>query len=679
MSDTKQDLFFKISDVLCDNNQKKSSEECYSLHLSTNSPCNDYGKCRIWDKTLEQLQYVEYDLEKNSFLKACPGSGKTEVVGLKSAYEFKKWTKKTNGIAVLTYTNKATDVITDRVQQFAGSSGISHPHFIGTIDSWMHRFILNPFAHIVTNYSGNEDDQSIHLIDKSSAAGFLKNKKFSTQCSCFDTGCIQANEFYFLDKKCDEIVFSSGNFQVDAKRKKSIVNRSLKTELQQIKTEFWKSGFVTHQDVDIICYKILNDNPEICKLISNRFTIIIIDECQDLSSIKLDIFRLLKNRGSTFHLVGDLHQSIFSYNNADFTKIIQFSEEEKFTIIPLTKNFRSVQSIVNTCCKLVKNEETILGSDNIPNKNHCLIFSYQKEKIHEIPKKFSDYLVVNEYDVEKSAILIRNKSNKNSLMGRTITQKIIFSKLAPTAIYLWSFEDIEFKKESLTYFGFFLSKFLFPNEKRNYRNFYGPIDVPNHQWRLFLANLLNRCSQQGSLADFTQIWTDWRVKFNESFPVIFEDIRSQYEWLASETITENNMIKTSPPGNKNSPVIETINDIKHQIDKTIELSTIHSAKGKTFDSILLVSSYQSSGERDTGSGYWQHWLDIDNANGESARFAYVASSRPKFLLAWAISEKDYEDPSKIDQLKNYGFVPAGSLGINEGSTNQGQLKLEDWF
>ena len=139
------------------------------------------------------------------------------------------------------------------------------------------------------------------------------------------------------------------------------------------------------------------------------------------------------------------------------------------------------------------------------------------------------------------------------------------------------------------------------------------------------------------------------------------------------------MIKTSPLGNKNSPVIETINDIKHQIDKTIELSTIHSAKGKTFDSILLVSSYQSSGERDTGSGYWQHWLDIDNANGESARFAYVASSRPKFLLAWAISEKDYEDQSKIDQLKNYGFVPAGSLSINAGSTNQGQLKLEDWF
>jgi DNA helicase-2/ATP-dependent DNA helicase PcrA len=678
MPDTKNHLFFKISNVLCENNQKKPAEECYSLHRSTNSPCNDYGKCRIWEKTLEQLQYVEYDLEKNSFLKACPGSGKTEVVGLKSAYEFKKWTKKTTGIAVLTYTNKATDVITERVQQFAGSSGISHPHFIGTIDSWMHRFILNPFAHLVTDYSGNDDDQSIHLIDKSSDAEFLKNKKFSTKYSYFETGCIQANEFYFLDKECDQIIFSSGKFQIDSQRKKGVINRSLKSELKQIKTEFWKSGFVTHQDVDIICYKILNDNPEICKLLSNRFSIIIIDECQDLSSLKIDIFRLLKKSGSIFHLVGDLHQSIFSYNNADFKKIIQFTEEEKFTIIPLTKNFRSVQSIVNTCCKLVENQEQILGCDDVPNKSHCLIFSYQKEKIHEIPENFSDYLKTNGYNVEKSAILIRNNSNKNSLMGRT-TQKMTFSKLAPSAIYLWSLNDTEYKKESLNYFGVFLSKFLFPNEKHNYRNFYGPTDVPNHQWRLFLANLLNRCNQPGSLADFTQIWTDWRVKFNETFPVIFEDIQSQYGWLALEKIIEKNMIKSSPSGYKNSPVIKTINDIKHQVDKTIEISTIHSAKGKTFDSILLVSSSQSSGERDTGSGYWQHWLDIDNANGESARFAYVASSRPKFLLAWAISEKDYEDRSKIEQLKKLGFNPSGSIGINKESVVDGQNTLKKWF
>jgi hypothetical protein len=33
-----------------------------------------------------------------------------------------------------------------------------------------------------------------------------------------------------------------------------------------------------------------------------------------------------------------------------------------------------------------------------------------------------------------------------------------------------------------------------------------------------------------------------------------------------------------------------------------------------------------------------------------------ASSRPKYLLAWAISKKDYDDKYKIEQLKRYGLV-----------------------
>ena len=84
MPDDHDELYYKISQVLCDNIHRHSAEECYSLQCKTNSFCKNYGKCRISEKTLEQLKYVERDLTKDSFLKACPGSGKTEVVGLKS-------------------------------------------------------------------------------------------------------------------------------------------------------------------------------------------------------------------------------------------------------------------------------------------------------------------------------------------------------------------------------------------------------------------------------------------------------------------------------------------------------------------------------------------------------------------------------------------------------------------
>jgi DNA helicase-2/ATP-dependent DNA helicase PcrA len=83
----------------------------------------------------------------------------------------------------------------------------------------------------------------------------------------------------------------------------------------------------------------------------------------------------------------------------------------------------------------------------------------------------------------------------------------------------------------------------------------------------------------------------------------------------------------------------------------IAVSTIHSVKGKTFEAVLLVSSPTKSGGK---GGHWQEWLQ--DQKSEPARFAFVASSRPSRLLAWAIplSKNLKQDFEKITGL---GFAP----------------------
>ncbi|WP_279452759.1 UvrD-helicase domain-containing protein [Aeromonas dhakensis] len=49
------------------------------------------------------------------FLEACPGSGKTEVVSAKVAKEISSWDKYPGGIAILSFTNSATDELTHRI------------------------------------------------------------------------------------------------------------------------------------------------------------------------------------------------------------------------------------------------------------------------------------------------------------------------------------------------------------------------------------------------------------------------------------------------------------------------------------------------------------------------------------------------------------------------------------
>lgn len=101
----------KIANIICEKPVEITCEECYLL--DEGEICKGYKQCRIAEKTEEQLEYVLMSKEENVFLKACAGSGKTEVVGLKTAYEMKKWDSYNQGMAVLTFTNDATNVIID--------------------------------------------------------------------------------------------------------------------------------------------------------------------------------------------------------------------------------------------------------------------------------------------------------------------------------------------------------------------------------------------------------------------------------------------------------------------------------------------------------------------------------------------------------------------------------------
>lgn len=131
---THEEIVESVAYKICGKTPQLPPGECHRT-MGRNRPlCNEYGKCRVFEKSVEQLRYILSSPEQNLFLRACPGCGKTEVVGLKAAYEIQRWNRKTGGIAVLTFTNTAAEVIRQRVSQFAGINKLSYPYFIGTID-----------------------------------------------------------------------------------------------------------------------------------------------------------------------------------------------------------------------------------------------------------------------------------------------------------------------------------------------------------------------------------------------------------------------------------------------------------------------------------------------------------------------------------------------------------------
>ena len=84
-------------------------------------------------------------------VRACPGSGKTYSVARRLADKISNWESKYQGIATLSFTNIAWQEIEKQVSDFGMRTPIDYPHFLGTIDSFVNRFIFLPFGHLVMN------------------------------------------------------------------------------------------------------------------------------------------------------------------------------------------------------------------------------------------------------------------------------------------------------------------------------------------------------------------------------------------------------------------------------------------------------------------------------------------------------------------------------------------------
>ena len=78
----------------------------------------------------------------------------------------------------------------------------------------------------------------------------------------------------------------------------------------------------------------------------------------------------------------------------------------------------------------------------------------------------------------------------------------------------------------------------------------------------------------------------------------------------------------------------------------LRYETIHQVKGETHDATVVVSSRQ----RGAHLSHWRDWLA--DPTSEGARFAYVASSRPRHLLIWAVKRLK---AAEKDTLSKLGF------------------------
>jgi DNA helicase-2/ATP-dependent DNA helicase PcrA len=252
----------------------------------------------------EQQFYI--DAPNDAVLVACPGSGKTFTCTHR--YVSRCAAAGMRGVAYLSYTNTAIDEARRAIGKLGDGSQLRRPHFIGTTDSFLQRFVFTPFIGLVMPEIGPQR-LKVFGQDRPAPAALAGSAHFKPH----DKRLNRAANYFAWQVSFAIRKNVAGFFEGNAT---TPISDELSKEYVCLKGEYLRLGFVTHSDMLYWCLEILSKSDRVAKIVAQRFCEIIIDEAQDTSAVQQRVLQILERAGIAISFVGDPDQSVYQFNGA---------------------------------------------------------------------------------------------------------------------------------------------------------------------------------------------------------------------------------------------------------------------------------------------------------------------------------------------------------------------------
>jgi hypothetical protein len=350
--------------------------------------------------TAHQLRAVR--AERDIFLTACPGSGKTRAAGVRVA----RLAEDGRRVAACSYTNVGVEQLR-RVLDVDLRRSPDARHFVGTLHGFLLRYVLYPFGHLATGSA-----QTPRLLADDAGwrdVTFGGHQRIRLPVSRFryradGTLCLRSVPAKFPHD--EETAARMG--QADALRLKRAAARA---------------GVVSFDDAMYWSLQVLRERPDVAAAVAGRFDELLVDEAQDTSELQLACLRSLCATGrlDSLVLVGDLEQSISAYTGASRLGCETLAAERRLTSIELTENHRSSQKICDVAVHFCAREtpDRAVGADA-----DCAwepeILLYGADEPRTAVSRFRDRLLALGHDPAHAAVLARTNALVDELNGRRL-------------------------------------------------------------------------------------------------------------------------------------------------------------------------------------------------------------------------------------------------------------------
>ena len=279
------------------------------------------------------------DIDSHFKVSAGPGAGKTYwlVNHIKNVLHNSDKLFRTRKIACITYTNIGVETILKRL----GTS--SEQVEVSTIHSFLYKNVIKPYVSFVAEEFGlNVAEMDGHDDIVLSNYSFLNDWKTKT-------GQQRIREDNTVIKAFTNLKWKFENNELKAKTDYpfKVGNYAIKNDSYlEYKKMMWEKGLLHHDDVLFFSFQIINKFPFVINILNAKFPYIFIDEFQDSNPIQVEIFKKLGLGESKIGVIGDIAQSIYSFQGADYTQFQNFSFQNMNEYI-LNENRRSSDEIID--------------------------------------------------------------------------------------------------------------------------------------------------------------------------------------------------------------------------------------------------------------------------------------------------------------------------------------------
>lgn len=388
------------------------------------------------------------------------GTGKTTVITERIVDLIEDKKIDPEHILALTFTEKASQEMQERVD-IAMPYGYSLM-WISTFHSFCDRILRSEGLHIGI-------DPSYKLMSQAETIQFIRSNLFSFDLDYFRplgnptkfiSGLIQ-----HFSRLQDEDIRPSEYLSWVKKSKEKLTSNSRDEEIIEIKKweelscayqkyeEFkLKEGKMDYGDLISKVLLLFRSRPNVLKYYREKFQYILVDEFQDTNIAQYELIKLLADpmRNPNITVVGDDSQSIYKFRGAAISNILRFKDDfPNTTTVVLTKNYRSLQTILDASYKLIQynNPDTLevrlgikkklvsmrkqINSDKVIEFIHTKHLENETEEvarhIHELVKK--------DYSYGDIAILVRANNHAEAFMKAFQRCGIPYQFLGPGKLF----------------------------------------------------------------------------------------------------------------------------------------------------------------------------------------------------------------------------------------------------